>query len=107
MQMGIEVPEDRVTITGAVKTYRSSSFAERAWCERCGSAVWFRNVIGPYSDVYELTPGLFDNAGGAVLTREVYADKCPDGYAFAGDEIERVSEREYESKFPFVEEEAT
>lgn len=95
MQMGIEVSRDNVTLNGPSKTYQSSSFAERAWCDICGSALWFVNTEGLHSDVLELAPGLFDNAGGAKLTRIVYADCAPDGYALAGD-VQRVSKAEYE-----------
>ena len=104
IQMGIEVPEDRVTITGPVKTYRSSWFAERAWCADCGSALWFRNIDGPEVGFFEVMPGLFDNAGGARLKREVYSDRCPAGYALAGD-IERVTKADYEAQYAYVPEE--
>ena len=101
MQMGIEVPHDSVTITGPVKTYQSSSFAERAWCDACGSALWFRDTEGPNSGWFELAPGLFDNAAGARQTREVYSDRCPEGYALAR-EHERVTRAEYEQKYAHV-----
>ena len=42
VQMGIEVDPDGVEITGPVKVHRSSRLAERAWCDTCGSALWFR-----------------------------------------------------------------
>ena len=48
-------------------------------------------------------PGLFANAGGARLTRIVYADRAPDGWDFAG-EPQRVSRAEYEKSNPFVRE---
>lgn len=101
IQMGIEVPETSVTITGPVKTYRSSSFAERAWCETCGSALWFRDFDGRDAGFFEMTPGLFENAGGARLLREVYSDRCPEGYALSGD-IERVTKADYEAQYAFV-----
>lgn len=96
-QMGIEVPTDRMTVTGPVKTYRGSPFAERAWCDTCGSALWLRDDDGPY----EVVPGLFENAGGARLVRIVYADRAPDGWDFAGTP-ERVSAADYETTHPFV-----
>ena len=45
--------------------------------------------------------GLFDGFGGARLTREVYADKCPDGLSFGGDH-ERVTKTAYEAGNPHV-----
>ncbi len=95
VMIGVDAEADDVTVTGPVKVFASSPFAERAWCDTCGSALWFRQT-----DVdgkpYELMPGLFPDVGGATLTREVYADRCPAGYAFAGD-LERVSQAEYEA----------
>lgn len=101
--MGIEAAGADVSITGPVKTYRSSYLAERAWCDTCGSALWLRDVEGPNAGLYELVPGLFDNAAGARLVREVYADCAPTGYALAGDH-RRVSKTEYETTHPFVHE---
>lgn len=101
IQMGIAVPEAAVTVSGPVKRHRSSQFAERAWCDTCGSALWLRNVEGPDTGYFELVPGLFDNAGGARLVREVYADRCPTGYALTGDH-ERVSKADYEMTNAYV-----
>src|SRR3954464_3362225 len=48
-----------VTVTGEVARYRSSSFAERAFCPRCGSHLWFNDVeAGSEPKSYELMPGL-------------------------------------------------
>ncbi|MDD9976467.1 MAG: GFA family protein [Boseongicola sp.] len=101
VQMGIEAPEGGVTISGPVKTYMSSSFAERAWCDICGSALWLRNVAGHDVGSYELVPGLFDNAGDAKLKRIVYADCAPAGFALAGD-VQRISKADYEKEFDHV-----
>ena len=35
---------EAVTVTGEVRRYRSSSFAERAFCPACGSHLWFNDV---------------------------------------------------------------
>ncbi|MDF1726142.1 MAG: GFA family protein [Sulfitobacter sp.] len=104
VQMGLEVPQERCEISGPVKTHRSSDIGERAWCDTCGSAVWFRYPEGPDAGYFELAPGLFDNAGGARLVRIVYADRHPDGFALAGD-VQRISKADYEANNPFVKEE--
>ncbi len=80
-----------VEIEGPVRTYRSSSFATRAWCEACGTHLWFRDDGGPF----ELSPGIFDEAGAWPLAREVYADRAR-AFALAGDH-ERVSAADYEA----------
>ncbi len=82
-----------VRATGPVKTYAATGFSERAWCDRCGSALWIHDTG---SQVYDLMPGLFDNFANAKLVREVYADKCPSGFALAG-EIDRVTKANYEA----------
>ncbi|WP_238372265.1 GFA family protein [Heliomarina baculiformis] len=97
VQMGIDAPADTVTVSGPVKTYRSSPFSERAWCDTCGSALWLRDDGGDY----EFVPGLFENAGGGRLTRIVYADRKPDGWDIA-DGPTRVTAAEYEEKHPFI-----
>lgn len=96
MQMGIEVQRDRVVYKGPIRTYASSSFAQRAWCETCGTAVWFADTEGENAGVLELAPGLFDGFGGAALTRVVYADRAPSNVALAGD-LQRVSKADYEA----------
>tara|TARA_R110002049_G_scaffold117332_2_gene270553 strand:+ start:140091 stop:140528 length:438 start_codon:yes stop_codon:yes gene_type:complete len=100
--MSLEIPRDRVRSAGPIKTYASSSFAERAWCEDCGTAVWFADTKGDGAKVLELAPGLFDGFGGAKLTRVVYADSAPDGVALAGD-LQRVSKADYEAENLHVE----
>lgn len=104
VQFGIAVEADRVEISGPVKIHRSSPIAERAWCDTCGSPVWFKDVDGENADWFELSPGLFDDAGGARLTRIVYADRAVGGMEIAGD-IQRVTRSEYEAEFPHLNEE--
>lgn len=104
IQFGIEAPAEEVKITGPLKTHRSSRLAERAWCDTCGSSVWFRYVEGQDTGYLELCPGLFENAGGARLTRVVYADRAPDGISLAGDHA-RVSQEDYEAVNPHLNEE--
>ncbi len=44
-----------VTVSGEVTRYRSSAFAERAFCSRCGSHLWFDDVSeGGETENYEL-----------------------------------------------------
>ncbi|MGZ9809510.1 GFA family protein [Pseudoroseicyclus sp. H15] len=100
--IGLDVAEADLTVEGEVKIYASSSFAERAFCPVCGSSLWLRDTKGENLGTYELCPGLFENAGGARLSREVYADRCPEGYAFAGDHP-RITRAEYEARSPSVE----
>ncbi len=100
--MGIGVDRSRVKLCGPVKTHQSSAIAERAWCDVCGSVVWFRYTQGRDEGYLELVPGLFSNFGGARVTCLNYADKAPDGFALAGD-FERITKDDYETRNPHVE----
>ena len=91
---------DAVTVTGDVARYRSSGFAERAFCPACGSHLWMRN-LSPEDD-YEFMPGLFDGARDFPLISEIYADAAPRHAALQGDH-KRATRAEYESKNLFVE----
>ena len=90
---GIEVPAEDVEVEGEVATYRSSAFAERAWCPACGTHLWFR---ADGSAGIELMPGLFDGAAELPLAREVYADRAFAAVLLAG-EHRRVTAAEYEA----------
>ena len=92
-----------VTITGEVTRYRSSAFAERAFCPRCGSHLWFNDVpAGGEPESYELMPGLFDAARDWPLRSEVYADRAMASVPLSG-EHRRKTRAEYEAGNPFVE----
>lgn len=79
-----------------IRSYRSSDWAERAWCDRCGTTLYYHLTIEPRS--YALSLGLFDEPDGMPLVREIYIDRKPDGYAFAG-EHERWTKAETEATF--------
>lgn len=70
------------TIEGPAKSFQSSDWAERGFCEVCGSTLWYGTL---HDGAKHLAAGLFDNAAGAPLKLEFFADQCPSGYAFAGD----------------------
>ena len=73
-------------VSGPVKTFASSEWAERAFCSNCGSSLWYKiTAPGPGSGQVNLSAGLFENAAGGQLGHELFIDKKPDGYAFAGD----------------------
>ena len=80
--MSIANDPQNVTVNGPVEVFRSSEWAERAFCKTCGSTLWYGTV---HDGARHLSAGLFENAGGAPLKLEFFSDKCPDGYAFAGD----------------------
>jgi len=92
-----------VTVTGEVTHYRSSTFAERAFCSRCGSHLWFKDVEdGGEPQSYELMPGLFDAARNWPLRSEIYVDRAMASVHLLGDH-RRKSRAEYEAENPFIE----
>lgn len=88
----LEVPADSVEVAGPVQRYRSSSFAERAWCGVCGTQLWIKDDDGPY----ELMPGLFDEARELPLSHEIYIDQAIKCVTLAGGH-KRVTRAEYEA----------
>ena len=83
--MAIAAEPGSLQISGLVKRKATSDWAERAWCDACGSNLYYHvTAEGPYHDNYHVSSGLFPDAGGLKLTGEMFTDKRPSGYAFAG-----------------------
>ena len=85
-----------------VARYRASTFAERAFCPRCGSHLWFNDVeAGGAPQQYELMPGLFDVARAWPLRGEIYVDRALASLRLEGGHRRRTR-AEYEADHPFV-----
>ncbi len=83
----VTIPEEDIDLSGshAIRRFQSSGWAERAWCGTCGSSLWYRvTEEGPHKGAYEICIGLFDDADGLNLAREIYVDVKPDSFALAG-----------------------
>jgi hypothetical protein len=92
-----------VTVTGEVTRYRSSAFAERVFCPRCGSHLWFNDVDdGGKPRGYELMPGLFDATRSWPLRSEIYVDRAMVSVHLVGNH-RRKSRAEYEAENLFIE----
>lgn len=65
-----------------ITKYRSSDWAERGYCGKCGTDLFYRALE---SDEYEVCIGTFDDQSDFVLTGEIFVDRKPDAYALAGD----------------------
>lgn len=97
----VTVPESAIRVEGRehIRTIQSSDWAERAWCDGCGSGLWYRITMeGPLNGTYEIPLGLFDDPDGVPLVKEIYIDRKPDGYAFAGTH-KTMTEAEVEAMF--------
>lgn len=67
---------------GAIRVYGSSAWAERGFCQRCGTHLFYRLRDGSLTAV---PVGLFDDDDGLVLNKEVFVDEQPAYYRFAND----------------------
>lgn len=66
----------------AATVYRSSKWAERAFCSRCGSGLWFRFLpTGNRS----FSAGLFDKAMRHGISGEIFSDEAADWCQLTGE----------------------
>ncbi|QUL39166.1 GFA family protein [Erythrobacter sp. JK5] len=83
MYAGIE--SDGFSLTGedSITTYDSSEWAERAFCTKCGSNLWYR--FKPTGARTFLT-GLFDDLpAGLPIKHQIFVDEKQDWYDLAQD----------------------
>jgi len=66
----------------AITVYRSSDWAERGFCNRCGSHLFYRLTA---SQQHMVPAGLFDDQTDFVFENQVLIDKKPSFYSFAND----------------------
>jgi hypothetical protein len=63
--------------------WKSSAWAERAFCKACGSPIYYKvTAPGKYDGQYYMCAGGFDDWKGLELTREAYIDHKPPGFCF-------------------------
>jgi hypothetical protein len=65
-----------------ITRYASSEWAQRGFCRKCGSSLFFQMQDG---DHYVMSLGAFDDSADFKLEGEIYIDEKPPGYDFAGD----------------------
>jgi hypothetical protein len=65
-----------------ITRFESSSWAERGFCKTCGTALFY--YLKP-TRAYLMAIGSFDDQTRFQLTREIFIDRKPPGYAFVGD----------------------
>jgi len=99
--LGVEVPSDalKLTKTEGHATYKSSEWAERGFCKSCGSSLYYRVMSpGPHNGTWHVGLGALDDPSGITMTGEIFIDKKPDAYAFAGD-THKMTEAEVMAMF--------
>jgi len=75
--------------------YQSSSWAERGFCNKCGSHLFYRLLK---SSQYGMCVGTFNDQSDFRMTTEFFIDRKPGSYEFAGDH-ERLTEAETLAKY--------
>ena len=69
-----------------ITTFASSAWAERGFCNQCGSNLFYRvTANGKFCGFTSLAYGTLDDRSAVSLTREWFIDEKPDAYAFAGE----------------------
>ena len=63
-----------------IAVYASSDWAERAFCSRCGTHLFYRLLA---SNEHFLSAGLFQDEPGMQLVQQIYIDEKPAYYALA------------------------
>lgn len=97
----LAIGADRVEWSGAddITTFTSSAWAERGFCAKCGSNLFYRiTAEGKMQGFTSLAFGTLDDPSGVELTREWFIDKKPDAYTLAG-ERETITEAEVMAMF--------
>lgn len=82
--MGMSGESFAITGEEHVTIYPSSDWAERAFCAKCGSNLWYRFTP---SDHYSFSAGVFDvsGEGGSTIEieQQIFVDEKPAYYDFA------------------------
>ena len=86
--LGVSVPSENVVWHGRehIATIQSSEWAERAWCNKCGTGLYYRvTEKNKWFGATEIPIGLFDDADGFEIENEIYTDMKPDSYTYVGE----------------------
>ena len=72
--------------TDALQVIASSAWAERGFCNRCGSSLYYRlTAPGKYHGALSIALGALDDTSGITVTKEWFIDRKPSAYALAGE----------------------
>lgn len=94
--MTVEGGKDvRFTGEAHITTYQSSEWAERGFCNQCGSHLFYRLKA---NHQYFMPAGLFDEFPQLTFQHQVFIDEKPDNYRFAN-QTETMTGAEVFAKF--------
>lgn len=82
--MAVEASDIRFDNTDCISIYPSSEWAQRAFCNRCGSSLYYQ-LTGDQAGKagYFLSAGLLDDQSELKFDHEVYVDHNPGWYSFS------------------------
>lgn len=80
---------------GNISVFSSSEWAERGFCSKCGSNLFYR-IKG--SGQYIMSVGLFDDQEGFLFDNQVFIDEKPSYYGFSN-ETENMTGAEVFAKY--------
>lgn len=66
----------------AISVYKSSEWAERHFCSKCGSTLWYKFVS---SNEHFVSAGVFDDTTGFKFQHQIFVDEKPDFYTFSNE----------------------
>ncbi len=85
----VAVHADEVAWKGdaLITTFKSSAWAERGFCQKCGAGLFYRvTAPGPHEGSMNLMFGTLDDQEGLTIQRELFIDRKPACYALMGDQ---------------------
>ena len=82
MYAGIECEDFDITGEEAITAYRSSEWAERAFCSKCGSHLWYKLLP---TGGRTFLAGMFDLPGKTPIKHQIFIDEKPDWFDIAQD----------------------
>lgn len=102
----VSIPEKQVSWDGdTIQTYASSAWGERAFCNRCGSGLWFRMTEdGDFSGTYDIPLGLFEDRGAFILSHEIFVDHRSVSMHLEDQGQRQLTRAECVEKFPRLDE---
>lgn len=73
---------EALTVTGPLRWFRSSELAERGFCSKCGSSLFWRQIGADHVDV---APGAVDAPTGLRLAGHIFVADKGDYYSISDD----------------------
>lgn len=86
-ELSVDIAGHSFTGEDHIRHWRSSDVAERAFCGRCGSGLYWRRIDG---SEMTMSVGVFDDQSGFELTDEIFCEAKPDWYSFADDTTKHI-----------------